>query len=110
MDHIYAELEKIVCGKVVEFEKFLQQFQENFSGTGLTKIIEKKNELKLFCAEYVHKEYPLDTLMFVEGKYIHTADSVVYFRSMKYMHNRVKELDKLFAEFLDTFINMQVSK
>ncbi len=42
MDHIYAELEKIVCGKVVEFEKFLQQFQENFRGTDLTKIIEKK--------------------------------------------------------------------
>ena len=84
MDHRYAELEKIVCGKVVEFQKFLQQFQENFSGTDLTKIIEKKNELKLFCAEYVHKEYPLDTLIFVERRYIHTADSVVFF-VMKYM-------------------------
>lgn len=29
---------------------------------------------------------------------------------MKYMYNWVKELDKLFAEFLDTFINMQVSE
>ena len=108
MDHIYAELEKIVCSKVKEFNDFLQQFQENFNGTDLRKIIEQKNELELYCTEYVHIRYPFDKLSFVEGKYIHTADSVVYFHSMKYMHNRVKELDKLFMEFLDRFINMQL--
>jgi len=106
MDHIYAELERIVCGKVEEFSKFLHQFKENFTDTDLRKIIEKKNELELFCTEYVHKEYPSDNLSLVEGKYVHTADSVVYFHSMKYMHNRVKELDRLFMEFLDRFIDL----
>lgn len=49
MENVYEQFEKVMCCKVEEFENFLLQFQENFNGDDLKKVIAKKNEIKLYC-------------------------------------------------------------
>lgn len=55
MEDIYADLEKIICSKIEEFNSFLLQFQQEFTGEDLKRIIEKKNELLTHCTDYVYK-------------------------------------------------------
>lgn len=111
MEDVYADLEKIVCGKVEEFNSFLLQFQENFAGEDIKKIIDKKNELLTFCTDYVYKEYPFgNNTDLLKGNSSDLGRSVIHFQSMKYMYDRAKELDKLFLDFLDKFIDRHLSK
>ena len=109
MEDIYADLEKIICSKVKEFDSFLLQFQKEFSGQDLKSIIDKKNELLKHCTDYVYKRYPSDGKVYVpNGDRVHTEKSMIHFYSIKYMHDRAKELDKIFLQFLDKFIDWHV--
>lgn len=106
MENVYAKLEKIICSKVKEFENFLIEFQENFNGDDLKKVVDKKNELKLHCTDHVLNEFFSENNT-VEMSMNHDKKQI-YFRSVKYMFERTKELDRLFLEFLDKFIDLQV--
>ncbi|SFN89272.1 hypothetical protein SAMN05421741_11322 [Paenimyroides ummariense] len=102
MESVYSELEKVICRKVAEFEIFLLEFQDNFNGADLNKVIAKKNELKLYCTEHVMKN--------VVTENDDTEGRLFYLGSVRYMYERTKELDILFLEFLDKFINLQVKE
>ena len=106
MEDIYADLERIICNKEEEFNGFLLQFQQEFTGEDLKRIIEKKNELLNHCTDYVYKRYPSDSKAhMMDGQIFNSEKSVIYFHSIKYMYDRAKELDKIFLEFLDKFID-----
>ncbi len=105
MEYVYAQLEKVICSKVEEFENFLLEFKENFNGDDLKKVIEKKNEVKLYCTNHVLKEFLSENDVRENLDYDRKQ---IYFRSIRYMYERTKELDRLFLEFLDKFIDLQV--
>jgi len=109
MEDIYADLEKIICSKIEEFNSFLLQFQQEFIGDDLKRIIEKKNELLAHCKDYVYKRYPSDGKVYVlNGQTVNSENSLIHFHSIRYMYDRAKELDEIFLEFLNRFIDWQV--
>jgi len=109
MKDIYADLEKIICSKVEEFNNFPVQFQQEFTGEDLKRIIEKKNELLAHCTGYVHKRYPADGKTYViNGQIVNLGNSMIYFNSVEYMYDRAKELDDISPEFINKFIDWQV--
>lgn len=109
MEDIYADLEKIICSKVEEFNSFLLQFQQEVTRKDLQSIIEKKNELLAHCTDYVYKKYPSDDKVYaLNGQIANSEKSLIHFHSINYMYDRAKELDEIFLEFLDKFIDWQV--
>ena len=107
MENVYEQLEKVICCKVEEFENFLLQFQENFNGDDLKKVIAKKNEIKLYCTDHVIKEFLSEN---ESEENLDTDRKQICFRSLRYMYERTKELDRLFLEFLDKFIDLQLKE
>lgn len=107
MEQVYTDFEKVIFSKVEEFSLLLLQFQQLFPNQDITNIINKKNELLNCCSNNLDEEYSFNSSTNILKR---TNTDLRHLQSITLMHNKAKELDKLFLEFLDKFIQNYLSK